>query len=126
MARCESWKPVVGTHPAGHLPGECRVCWKPCRAHVKKPAKRCEACTDALLYHPDYRVRKELATEAGQDPDILKVLLSDKNGGVRMLAENALRDAGVLTTTPPAGVSIVGDPLPEPNANYARPGGSLW
>lgn len=93
--RCRSWRYRHTDGHQGHLPGQCRSCWRPCHARLPKPergvaARRCEDCTQALLQCPDVAVRKALASEDDLDRSILIALTTDPAGPVAMAAQRRL------------------------------------
>jgi len=84
---CRSWRPrEASTHPPGHLPGRCRVCWRPCLSRVGAGQTRCADCSWALAQHPDPRVRLALAAAHGVPPDVLELLATDPDPLVANLA----------------------------------------
>lgn len=77
-SRCRSWRPRPATaHPAGHLPGRCRVCWRPCLNRVDRGETRCGDCTWALSQHPDPRVRLALLASRRVPAEVLELLVTD-------------------------------------------------
>lgn len=93
MSRCRSWRPVpdVDRTHAQHLPGECRVCWKPCFAHVETGQARCQECEELLRAHTSSIVRASLATEPGVSYGTLHLLTGDEDMTVSNIATKALR-----------------------------------
>lgn len=94
MARCRSWRYVDSGH-SGHRPGECRTCWRPCRdrltrEQVKAGVRRCDDCTEALLFCPDVAVRKALVEEPDLPRDVLVALTTDASGPVAFAAARRL------------------------------------
>lgn len=74
MGRCRAWRPVPLGWPAadehiGHRPGQCRVCWKPCRHQVPAGVLVCPECAGLLASHPDPAVRLEILRLAGNQLD---------------------------------------------------------
>lgn len=91
MARCRSWRPVaVPGHPAGHLPGRCRRCWRPCGNPVDGAGNRCDECLWLLAAHRDPRIRLALIDE---DPprDVLDLMATDLDSVVQRAAEAKVR-----------------------------------
>lgn len=92
MPRCQSWKPlahVPASHEA-HIPGECRTCWRPCRARVADGEVRCEECTVRLTEHPNSLIRQALAAEHDTPDDTLEYLQTDTDPAVSKAAERTL------------------------------------
>lgn len=95
MARCRSWRPLSGSgHDGDAAPGGRARLWRPCREKVPTGVLRCQECERALLTHPDPEVRRWLAEEPGQDPDVLDVLAGDLSPSVSRAARAARVDAG--------------------------------
>ena len=99
MAGCRSWRPTPGMDKAHvtHLPGECRVCWKPCFARVPKGTPRCQECLAGLRDHVSPFVRSALAAEKDVPDDILNFLSDDMDLTVSSLARRALARRGAET-----------------------------
>ena len=88
---CRSWRPCVGAvHAVGHLPGRCRVCWRPCRNPVRRGAARCADCWWALAEHPDPRVRLAVGAAPGVPMEVLELLACDLDPLVADRAETSL------------------------------------
>jgi len=86
--RCRSWRPRAGTtHPAGHLPGRCRTCWRPCLSRVYGGDTRCGDCLWALAQHPDPRVRLALLGSRRVPVELLELLGTDPDPLVADRAE---------------------------------------
>ena len=104
--RCRSWRPRTGTtHPQGHLPGGCRVCWRPCLHRVDSGETRCVDCAWALAQHADPRVRLALADGTGVPLDVLELLATDPDPLVadRAAGMAAFRGAGTAAVATAGG-----------------------
>ena len=104
--RCRSWRPRTGnTHPPGHLPGGCRVCWRPCLRRVDSGETRCVDCAWALAQHADPRVRLALADGTGVPLDVLELLATDPDPLVadRAAGMAAFRGAGTAAVATAGG-----------------------
>src|SRR6478752_9542750 len=91
-SRCRSWRPRTGAsaHPAGHVPGVCRVCWRPCLHRVPSGENRCPDCLWALAQHPDPRVRLALVNQPRVPAEVLELLVTDPDP---LVADRAERTA---------------------------------
>lgn len=91
MAKCASWRPLEGATLSGDsAPGGKNRVWVPCRRRVARGVVRCDECLHQLLTHPVARVRRELAAEPGQSPDVLHVLATDGDPSVAQTAQQQL------------------------------------
>jgi len=89
--RCRSWHPREGMrHAPGHLPGRCRVCWRPCRNPVSDGVTRCADCWWAIAGHPDPRVRLALSAAPKIPAEVLELLATDLDPLVADRAVTAL------------------------------------
>lgn len=90
MSRCQ-WRPVTGlSHEhVKHMPGFCRVCWKPC---FQRPEQglHCATCLPLLATHGNSSVRRELALEDEVPSEILELLASDLQAAVSLAAQRNL------------------------------------
>lgn len=108
--RCRSWRYHHIADHAGHRPGgSCRRCWTPCHQVIPKDdwiagTRRCDGCTDALLFSPDVHVRRALVDEPDISDAVLGALVTDSNGPIALTAQRLLderaaaRDADATDT----------------------------
>ena len=96
-ARCRSWRPRAAgaAHPQRHLPGACRVCWRPCLRRVPPGETRCADCGWALAQHPDPRVRLALVAQPRIPADVLELLVTDPDPLVADRAERLAAFRGI-------------------------------
>ncbi len=93
MSRCRSWRPREGTpHPAGHQPGKCRICWRPCFRPSPDGSDICPACLYELAEHPDAEVRAALL-DTDPPADVVELLSTDLDPAVQRAAAFRLKDA---------------------------------
>lgn len=85
--RCRSWRYVfVEDHPQGHMPGECRTCWRPCWRRSEPGTTRCTRCAHDLAEHPNDDIRMAFAAERYlTEKDLIK-LANDQNFLVQEVA----------------------------------------
>lgn len=96
--RCRSWRPVTVDGHSGHMPSDCRRCWRPCHAPVDAGAVRCRDCETALAVHPDESVRLALISERDVSNDVVELLVTDLRHSVQLAAQKR-RDAAAVDAT---------------------------
>lgn len=98
--RCRSWRPVqvtVSGHET-HGPGECRICWRPCRQRFGDDDwsdVRCNECEVALARHLNPDIRMALVMEGSLRPATLELLATDVKANIQQRAVTAMEDLGL-------------------------------